>query len=351
MAIKYHIVLYAGLAIALFMLVFVFVKYKKTKKYAGGKKIAGLICQEDEAYFRKRKILYKTGLTATLICCVLVVVSAFLLMAKPYTSRRMQDEKYCRDIILCIDISTSVDYLNENLLDKLKKTVDELQGERFGIVIFNTSPVLLTPLTDDYEYVKDQLDLIAQCLKSRNEVNLDDAFSSGYDWIYYQAYISSGTLIGNEQRGSSLIGDGLAAAAIDFSDADKERTKVVIFSTDNDIQGTPVATLDEAADICVSNNVTVYGVGTKEMTPENKESMKNAVEKTGGKFYLEEESGSFGEIVSSIEKLSKNLVKVRMVDVETPELLYPFVLMLVLFAGMLGTWPLAQIIRRYRREL
>ena len=336
MAIKYHIVLYAGLAIALFMLVFVFVKYKKTKEYAGGKKIAGLICQEDEAYFRKRKILYKTGLTATLICCVLVVVSAFMLMAKPYTSRRMQDEKYCRDIILCIDISTSVDYLNENLLDKLKKTVDELQGERLGIVIFNTSPVLLTPLTDDYEYVKDQLDLIAQCLKNRNEVNLDDAFSSGYDWIYYQAYISSGTLIGNEQRGSSLIGDGLAAAAIDFSDADKERTKVVIFSTDNDIQGTPVATLDEAADICVSNNVTVYGVGTKVMTPENKESMKNAVEKTGGKFYLEEESGSFGEIVSSIEKLSKNLVKVRMVDVETPELLYPFVLMLVLFAGMLG---------------
>ena len=336
MAIKYHIVLYAGLAIALFMLVFVFVKYKKTKEYAGGKKIAGLICQEDEAYFRKRKILYKTGLTATLICCILVVVSAFMLMAKPYTSRRMQDEKYCRDIILCIDISTSVDYLNENLLDKLKKTVDELQGERFGIVIFNTSPVLLTPLTDDYEYVKDQLDLIAQCLKSRNEVNLDDAFSSGYDWIYYQAYISSGTLIGNEQRGSSLIGDGLAAAAIDFSDADKERTKVVIFSTDNDIQGTPVATLDEAANICVSNNVTVYGVGTKEMTPENKKSMKNAVEKTGGKFYLEEESGSFGEIVSSIEKLSKNLVKVRMVDVETPELLYSFVLMLVLFAGMLG---------------
>lgn len=336
MAIKYHIVLYAGLAIALFMLVFVFVKYKKAKEYTGGKKIAGLICQEDESYFRKRKILYKTGLTATLICCVLVVVSAFLLMAKPYTSRRMQDEKYCRDIILCIDISTSVDYLNENLLDKLKKTVDELQGERFGIVIFNTSPVLLTPLTDDYEYVKDQLDLIAQCLKSRNEVNLDDAFSSGYDWIYYQAYISSGTLIGNEQRGSSLIGDGLAAAAYDFSDTDKERTKVIIFSTDNDIQGTPVATLDEAADICVSNKVTVYGVGTKEMTPENKTSMKNAVEKTGGKFYLEEESGSFSEIVSSIEKMSKNLVKVRMVNVETPELLYPFVLMLVLFAGMLG---------------
>lgn len=31
MAIKYHIVLYAGLAIALFMLVFVFVKYKRQR--------------------------------------------------------------------------------------------------------------------------------------------------------------------------------------------------------------------------------------------------------------------------------------------------------------------------------
>lgn len=38
MAIKYHIVLYAGLAIALFMLVFVFVKYKKTKKICRRKK-------------------------------------------------------------------------------------------------------------------------------------------------------------------------------------------------------------------------------------------------------------------------------------------------------------------------
>ncbi|MFR5029176.1 MAG: hypothetical protein ACLTDF_10800 [Coprococcus sp.] len=78
-------------------------------------------------------------------------------MAKPYTSRRMQDEKYCRTSF-CVStyqhpwiISTRICWTSS------KKTVDELQGERFGIVIFNTSPVLLTPLTDDYEYVKDHL--------------------------------------------------------------------------------------------------------------------------------------------------------------------------------------------------
>ena len=149
--------------------------------------------------------------------------------------------------MLCIDISTSVDYLNENLLEELKKTVDELHGERFGIVIFNTSPVLLSPLTDDYEFIKEQLDMIDKSLKVRNSEDDSDLYStdlsSMYDWLYYEGYITSGTLVGNEQRGSSLIGDGLAAAACDFSDKDKTRTKIMIFSTDNDIQGNPVVSI------------------------------------------------------------------------------------------------------------
>ena len=186
--------------------------------------------------------------------------------------------------------------------------------------------------------MKDQLDLIAKCLKSRNSLDLGRAFSTSGDWLYYDAYITSGALVGNEERGSSLIGDGLAAAAVDFSDreSDSKRTKVVIFSTDNDIQGTPIATLDEAADICKDNNVTVFGIGTKEMTDENRDAMKAAVEKTGGQFYLEEASGSFSEIVSSIENMSKSLVKVKTMDVETPELEFPFVVMLITFMAMLG---------------
>ena len=338
MAIKYHWVIYVGAVLLSVMMIFVFVKSRRRDVYAGGKRVAGVLYAEDEKYYKKKLYLYRYGITATLILSAVTLGMAFLLMARPYTNERVQDEKYCRDIILCIDISTSVDYLNENLLEKLKNTVDDLQGERFGIVLFNTSPVLLTPLTDDYEYVKDQLDLIAKCLDSRNSLDLGRAFSTSGDWLYYDAYITSGTLVGNEERGSSLIGDGLAAAAGDFSDreSDSKRTKVVIFSTDNDIQGTPIATLDEAADICKDNDVTVFGVGTKEMTDENREAMKTAVEKTGGQFYLEEESGSFSDIVSSIENMSKSLVKVKTMDVETPELEFPFVMMLMTFMAMLG---------------
>lgn len=332
MGIKYHIILYIGLAVGLAMLVWMLIRRNRRTTYRGGKKIADKICSTDQPYIKKKILIYRTGLYAVLTCCILAVIGAFVMMAKPYTSERVQDEKYSRDIILCIDISTSVDYLNENLLTKLKGVVEELQGERFGIVIFNTSPVLLTPLTDDYEFVEEQLDLIAKCLKQRNSDPQDYLYSDDLEWLYYDAYISSGTLVGNEDRGSSLIGDGLAAAAYDFSetsDQEQKRTKVIIFSTDNDIQGTPVATLDEAADICSNNDITVYGIGTKEMTDENKASMKAAVEKTGGQFFVESESGSFGKIVSSIESMSKSLVKTRIVVKESAKLRGPMIIMLI----------------------
>ncbi len=339
MAIKYHFVLIAGLVVWAALVVAVILLKRGKRSYAGGKKVVGLMCREDNEYYKRKYRIYNAGISVIIVGMLLMVAAIVLLMAKPYTKERIQDERYCRDIMLCIDISTSVDYLNENLLDELKNTVDELKGERFGIVLFNTSPVMLTPLTDDYEYVKEQLDLIAKCLKSRNGNGTGDIFSGGdADWLYYEAYISSGTLVGNEERGSSLIGDGLAAAACDFSDTetDRDRTRVIIFSTDNDIQGNPVATLDEAAKLCVENNVVVYGIGTKEMTDENKASMKDAVEKTGGSFYLEEESGSFKDIVSEIEKMSRSLVKVSGIDVEYPELGAPFVMLIMLYILTLG---------------
>lgn len=339
MDIKYVWVIWLGAVVALGMVISLFIRNKKKgNTYEGGKKIAGPLYSRDEDYFKRKMTVYRSCMAALLILSIVAVVSAFVMMARPYSKERVQDERYCRDIMLCIDISTSVDYLNENLLEELKKTVDELHGERFGIVIFNTSPVLLSPLTDDYEFIKEQLDMIDKSLKVRNSEDDSDLYStdlsSMYDWLYYEGYITSGTLVGNEQRGSSLIGDGLAAAACDFSDKDKTRTKIMIFSTDNDIQGNPVATLDDAASICKNNGVTVYGVGTKEMTDENRESMKKAVESTGGQFFMEEESGTFDQIVTAIEKSSKNQVDAKMIVQEKSKVEWPFVALLIIFVMM-----------------
>ena len=92
------------------------------------------------------------------------------------------------------------------------------------------------------------------------------------------------------------------------------------------MQGTTLLSLDEAADLCLENNVVVYGIGTSAMYENHIEEMKKAVLKTGGSFYLQEETGTVKNIVSEIEQKAKNLVKgtkeIRQVEmVEIPVIL------------------------------
>ena len=272
---------------------------------------------------------------------MLSILVASFMIARPYKTKITNRASYSRDIMLCLDVSTSVDNLNANLVSKLKDTVKKLEGERFGIVIFNTSPVLLTPLTDDYEYILEQLDLIEECLMMRlNYLDYETgtfwSWNLPDDWYFKFEYIIAGTGVGSELRGSSLIGDGLAGCAFDFTDVEEDRTKIIIFATDNCLEGNPIVTLDTAADICKKKDITVYGIGTKEMTDYDMEAMKAAMEKTGGKFYLEEESGTFGQIIGEIEKSSASLIDVDYEITKVEKVQTPFVILLCCISAMLA---------------
>lgn len=328
--------IFIGIAV---LLLVIFVKRKKKDNYNGGKKVFGMSYIENEPYFKKKMLTYRILCTLLIVSCIVSMASCFLLMARPYKEVVNEKEAYSRDIFLCLDISYSVDELNLELVENLKDTVNNLKGERFGIVIFNASTVLLSPLTDDYDYIIDTLDQ----LKKSIYVRLTSSDENSYDfddenWFYLNNYIIDGTLGGPEERGSSLIGDGLATTVYDFPDLEeKDRTRVIIFSTDNDLQGTPLVTLNQAADICKENNVVVYGIGTSQMLEEDKAEMKSAVTKTGGTFYLQEESGTVEDIVKEIEKKGKNLVKggteiqeVELVEVPAIILIFSVFFMLVL---------------------
>ncbi|MGN0396369.1 MAG: hypothetical protein ACI4EF_13480 [Coprococcus sp.] len=336
MELKYQFVIYIGIVVLILLAFVYFFKFNRKESYKGGKKVANTLYSKDDPYFKKKWFYYRILSVLLIGACVFSIILSFVLLARPYKTRDVYKEKYSRDIMLCIDVSTSVDYLNKNIVSELKETVKNLQGERFGIVIFNSSPVVLAPLTDDYEFIIEQLDLIEQSLDMR--IGYENSGDLPSNWMYLDEYISGGTLIGAEERGSSLIGDGLASSVYNFSDLEEERTRIVIFSTDNDLQGTPIVTLDEAADICIENNVTVFGVGTKEMFEEDMKSMEAAVLKTGGAFYLEEKSGSFDQIVSEIEKKSKSLVKGEHEMQEIGVVEIPFILLLFsVFAMILLT--------------
>ena len=320
-----------GIGILVLCILFAF-RFKGKNSYKGGKKVAGISYIEEEPYFKKKVLQYKALSYILVGTLIIALLTSFWLLARPYKTVVTEKENYNRDIILCIDVSASVDNLNMQLVEELKDTVKNLKGERFGIVIFNASAVMLSPLTDDYAYTIDILDQIGKSLETNNSGN-----SSTGNYLYESNYLLEGTLIGAEERGSSLIGDGLATSVYDFPDLEEERTRIVILSTDNELEGTPIVTLDEAASICKENNVVVYGVGTKEMGDDERAGMEDAVEKTGGSFFMEEESGTVHEIVSRIEKAEKSLIKgkkqirqVEMVEVPVVILIVSVFLMILI---------------------
>lgn len=336
MELKHYSLIVTGIFVIILLIAFLLFNINKGRKsYGSGKRIVNNFNLDDDPYFKKKLVKYKIYTFALIAAFILSIAVCFFMLARPYKTQSHSEKLYNRDILLCIDISTSVDALNMNLVDELKDTVSQLDGERFGIVIFNTSPVTVIPLTNDYEYIVEQLDLIKESLKSRISYNDGYDYDDIVEYLYMDQYISSGTLVGNAERGSSLIGDGLASAAYEFSDENNERTKIIIFTSDNDLQGTPLFTLEEAAKVCKENDITVFGVGTKEMYEENMEEMKSAVESTGGKFFLEESSGTFDQIVTEIEKLSKSLLseKTEIKEIEIVET--PFVILLLLVSTMI----------------
>lgn len=335
MEIKYTFVIYIGIVLLIAFWITYIIRKKKNEGFSQGNRYGNLDFIEQNAYYKQQKIIYRIATIACVIATSMTIMSACVLASRLYTTQKVSEKQYSRDIIICMDISTSVDELNKNLANELKDTVMNLRGERIGIIIFNTSPVLVTPLTDDYEYVISELDRIEKSLKDRLKYTNSGIWNDKtYDsYIYLQ----EGTLVGNEERGSSLIGDGLASCVANFPKAESKRSKVIIFSTDNDPYGDCYFTLPEAAKLCKDNKIIVYGIGTKEMTQTAMDEMSEAVKSTGGQFYLEEESGTFEEIVNSIGKLSAGKTASKSFVTETDAPHDPFIWLVVSMIFMLGT--------------
>jgi len=336
MELKFATALYICAGIAAVFVIAAFITFKMKRKFKGGKKSYLPDYLKNDRMYKTRVVWYNILKYVLIVLIIASLLLSGFLMARPYKTDSKQLANYNRDIILCMDISTTCDNLNAVLIGKLKDVVRELNGERFGIVIFNTSPVLLCPLTNDYEYIIQVLDKVEEGLEMRLDYYNGNIIFS--DKLYEsEAYISNGTLVDNPERGSSIIGDGLAAAALDFYDYEEkpDRTRVIIFSTDNDLAGEEIITLPEAGDLCAERDITVFGVGTEVMYEEDRQMMKEAVECTGGTFYYGEDDDIVEGIVSDIRKQMATLDDTRyeIIETETPET--PFKLLLLSLSMML----------------
>lgn len=320
-------VLYIGVPI---ILLIILIPFKRKGKYKEGKKVANTSLLEETDYFKKLYKEYKILSILGAVSLLVAIVMGWLMLARPAKIDTVSPEIHNRDIMLCMDISNSVDELNLDMCDELKMVVEELDGERFGITIFNGQAVLLVPLTNDYQYVLDALDTLKASFEASMDMDADftSYFYNDFDAEAYH-YKFEGTLA---DEGSSFIGDGLASALYNFPDLEGngDRSRMIIFTTDNELNGEPYVTVEEAAGLCKKNDVKVFAIAPENIVDED--IFRSAMKSTGGGYYKATSSKAYKQLVEDIKKTETSLSGIKQTETritDQPETLFVWMLICI----------------------
>ena len=310
------ILLIAGALILAAGLILLHLRRRKNgSSYQGGPRAANTELIRSLPEYKRSRAIYAVLsflLEASLITACL---SAMILAARPFRTEVIRGEEKKRDIFLCLDVSYSIYDINYQIVDSLEEMVRGLDGDRFGICIYNTTSVVYVPMTDDYEYYSD-IPMDKRELYEELERKLD--------------YELGATLVNNLMKGSSLIGEGVCACLMSFPRLEEaERTRAIIMVTDNCqmARSTPIAELRDAMELCAAHDVRVYAVFPEDLEQDDftreeylqlGENYRRDVESIGGIFYSASDSFPGSQIVASIQKeeakSTGEIVETRAVD-------------------------------------
>ena len=320
MALKYPIVVKIGIPVTIVLLI-LFHVIKKKGKFKGGIRVANADYARQLPEYKKYRTTQLFLRTVLEFCIIAAVIASLYLIARPVKTETVSNGTRKRDIYLCLDVSYSICYLNSELVDNLRDVVKSLDGDRFGITIYNTSTVLYVPMTDDYDFILKKLEDLKKYFELQREYveNYWGAYYYNLDERYYElseqlGFYDAGTLVNNYTKGSSLIGEGLASCLFSFPHLDDEnRSRIIIMSTDNaqEALSKPLVELDEASDMCCDHDVTIFGIFPNEEVFEKlndptkdygklADDLRDASEKTGGAFYKQSDSFTVKDIVNDI---------------------------------------------------
>lgn len=324
MELMFPVAIYVGIPIAVIL---TFITIKRKDVFGKGKKVANTNFIKETPLYQKLMKEYKCFSILALVFLWLSMLFAILMLSRPVEVEVNTTEYRNRDIFICMDISDSVDMLNLQICSELKEVVKDLDGERFGITIFNGRSVLLVPLTSDYDYVLDTLDRLEEAFKYSLENELYFSAEGEILWDEYglHQFKYEGTLW-DDGRGSSFIGDGLASCLYNFPDLKEndERSRLIIFTTDNElneITATSYVTLEEAAALCAANDVKVFAVTPETIVDE--EVFHKAILGTGGKHYEVTSSEIFDELTEDIRLTdTSTITETKILITDKPELLF-----------------------------
>lgn len=259
----------------------------------------------------RRRMTLLSGIVALGAIAVLL---GGVVAARPMAPKTVQPVNASRDIMLCLDVSGSMSDVDVEVLSVFEKLLEGFEGERIGLTIFNSSPVQVFPLTDDYAFVKEQLRSV------RN--SFDFADETPEHWV--------GTLNG---PGASLIGDGLAACTMRFDHQDDDRSRSVILATDNELAGASILTIEEAAQYAKAQQVRVFALNPVQgKDAQVSAQLADAAALTGGQSYALRATTTVGDIIAEIQKQEATTLKgqAQVILVDSPDLWIALMLIAVL---------------------
>lgn len=312
-------------------IVILFVGTKQKEKFTKGKKVANTGFIKQSEYYKSKVRKHKIYITIISIASIMCIFTSSILIARPISKQTTSETKLNRDIIIGLDVSLSECEVNLELVKKFRSIVPSIKGDRIGIVLFNTAPIVYCPLTEDYDYIDECLEEIEKQMKIVIENGGNVPYSLDEEGANTRSFWFGGVVANSREKGSSLIGDGLAGTVSSFPDLkeDKSRTRIVVFATDNDLSGTESITLDEACKYCKQHKINLYAycpsVEMNKYTSREKiAAYKKSVEGTaGGKFYVGDLEKMSTNIVNEIKetKVSKYKTSVKTIIIDHPQVL------------------------------
>lgn len=223
-----------------------------------------------EALKKYRLLLAAAGfLFVTMFSSVAVVAS------RPTTVSVAKPEYENRDIMLCLDMSGSMNEYVKQLLQYFSELVKGFEGQRVGLTIFNSVSLTVAPLSDDY-------DMLSELFTSITENSY--SYSS-------QLYVGG--------AGTSAIGRGVAGCVNSFDKlTEQDRSRSIILATDNYDFSDSNITLTQAANYAKRYDIAIYGLsttdtrsqeqidqGTSTYESSNDKEFREATLNTGGAYY------------------------------------------------------------------
>jgi Ca-activated chloride channel family protein len=241
--------------------------------------IANVDHAEASPVFLRLRRRYGTLVGAEVAVLSVVGIAAALLAMRPLSEQDRERAALNRDVMLCLDVSGSMKELDESILRQFVDIAAGLPGDRIGLTIWNGSAITVFPLTDDTDYVAATL-----------EWSVDQLNRGARSFV-----------LGTEEGGSSLIGDGLASCVLRFDRLAEQRARSIVFATDNALAGDPIVSLQRAAVMARSRDIRVYSVAPANyITPSDAAELESAVSFTGGAYLTTDDEKVVDHVIAAI---------------------------------------------------